>query len=87
MLYTEAMTHGTFTMASAENLFNGFGEDPKKPLVTNLRQTWVYSLMTNMYEEQDNPKYFSLKFVEFQDLLCRVALRYSVEREEEGRPL
>jgi hypothetical protein len=26
-----------------------------------------------------------LKFVEFQDLLCRVALQYFVEQEEEGR--
>jgi len=40
--------------------------------------------MTNVYEEQDNLKYFSLKFVEFQDLLCRVALQYFAEKEEEG---
>ena len=41
--------------------------------------------MTNLYEEQDNLQYFSLKFVEFQDLLCRVALQYFAEKEEEGR--
>lgn len=40
--------------------------------------------MTNLYEALDNPKYFSLKFVEFQDLLCRVALQYFEEQEEAG---
>ena len=41
--------------------------------------------MTNLYEDLERQKYFSLKFVEFQDLLCRIALQYFAEREEEGR--
>lgn len=40
--------------------------------------------MTNLEDLNENKKYFHLKFVEFLDFLCRVAILYHQMRKDNG---
>lgn len=62
----------------------GFNIDSARKLVLNLREQaeayipdvakcFVYSKMTNLKDSSEPKKYFSLEYVEFLEMLCRIA--------------
>lgn len=74
-----------FTFDSAKKLFNAISVDGLD-LCSDLRECFVYSQMTNLKDLEKPKKYSVLVFVEFLDMLARVALSHWSEREEEGQP-
>ena len=59
-------------MASASALFN--------PLVGKfvpiIKKLFIYSKMTNLKEKEEEFLYFSLRYVEFLEMVCRTAFTY-----------
>jgi len=59
-------------MASAATLFN--------PVVSKfvpiIKKLFIYSKMTNLKEKEEETLYFSLKYVEFLEMVCRVSLTF-----------
>lgn len=65
-------------------MFHGLTGDPNKKFINNLKLLFVYCQMTNLHDLKECRTYFSLKFVEFLDLLCRVSLQYHLDKAAAG---
>ncbi len=44
--------------------------------VPTIKKLFIYSKMTNLKEKEEETLYFSLKYVEFLEMVCRVSLTY-----------
>ena len=59
-------------MASATALFSPV----VSKFVPTIKKLFVYSKMTNLKEKEEETLYFSLRYVEFLEMVCRVSLTY-----------
>ena len=59
-------------MTSAVSLFGPVASK----FVPTIKKLFIYSKMTNLKEKEEETLYFTLKYVEFLEMLCRVSLTY-----------
>ena len=65
---------GSFTHTSASNMVDNLSD--QIDLGLNLYDDFIRSKQTNL-KDLDNPNYYkNLEFVEYLELICRIALRY-----------
>ena len=77
-----------FTFESARKFFNVLQDKKKKDedLVLDLRYHFVYSKMTNLEDLVDTDEYLRLQYVEFMEMIVRVAHSYWAVRKENEEP-
>ena len=58
-----------------------------KPIISRTLLKWcfVFSKMTVLDEEEDSMRYHSIAYVEFLEMLCRVAIRVYPDNSGQGR--
>lgn len=85
-LYDELRKKGSFTYDKAVKLFAPITEKGQEILVHDMRKLFVYSQMTNLKDNSNPEKYFSLVFVELLEFICRVSHSYWNTRRENDQP-
>ena len=75
-----------FTYESARKFFNPAGPNPKEDLCPDMRNCFVFSMMTNLKDLEEQDVYQRLSYVEFLEMICRVSMSYWDKRREKEMP-